>query len=226
MLNHSQALSSVDSYTDIEVFMITRVTSHQALLPQQSFISLAHSLRTLCVLVCAISSLTLIGCNSKLRKPTPGPSALPAQNEFEQEFDLNNDNKPDVWRHYVQQGKSKLLSHKSFDLNFDGRVDFKRFYTPEGKVIRDEFDMDFDGQVDRVVYYKNNVIERKEVNLQGDKRPEVIKHYKNGQLYILEEDRDADRKLDHWEHYRDGKLARRGYDRNNDGKPDFWEELD
>ena len=224
MLNHFQALSSVDPHTDTEVFMITRITSRQPPSPQRGLSSLAH--RLLYVL-CAFGSLTLIGCTTQLRKPAPGPSALPAQNKFEQEFDLNNDGKPDVWRHYVQQGKNKILSHKSFDLNFDGKVDFKRFYTPKGKVIRDEFDMDFDGQVDRVVYYKNNVIERKEINLQGDSHPEVTKHYKNGQLYILEEDRDADQKLDHWEHYRpDGKVARRGYDRDNDGKPDTWDELD
>ena len=222
MLYRFQALSSVDTYTDTGVFMITRVTSHQPLLPRWGLVSLVCRFHILCVL----GSFTFIACTAELRKPTTGPSALPAQNKFEQEFDLNNDGKPDVWRHYVQQGNSKVLSHKSFDLNFDGTIDFERFYTPKGKVIRDEFDMDFDGQVDRVVHYKNNVIERKEINLQGDSHPEVIKHYKNGQLYILEEDRDADQKLDKWEHYRNGKLARRGYDRNNDGEPDFWEELD
>ena len=175
-----------------------------------------------------LTTLCLGGCGGEAnQKQVQGPRQLTPKNESEQSFDLNGDLKPDVWRHYTQKGKDKILSHKVFDLNFDGRPDFKRVYTEAGKVVRDELDMDFDGTFDRIIYYKDNRLERKEVSLQGDKRPEVFKYYnKKGKLYYLEGDRDADSVLDYWEYYRDGKLARRGHDRNKDGKPDSWDELD
>jgi len=180
------------------------------------------------VIIQLLTLLLLWGCGSgPVSTKIEGPRQLTPKNESEQSFDLNGDEKPDVWRHYVQKGKNKILSHKVFDLNFDGKPDFKRVYTPAGKVVRDELDMDFDGDVDRIVYYKDNRLERKEVSLQGDERPEVFKYYnKKGKLYYLEGDRDADSVLDYWEYYRDGKLARRGHDRNKDGKPDYWDELD
>ena len=194
-----------------------------------------HSLYRTCAIsplvrlqVLLFAASALWGCGSEApKKQVQGPRQLTPKNESEQSFDLNGDDKPDVWRHYVQKGKDKILSHKVFDLNFDGKPDFKRVYTPDGKVVRDELDMDFDESVDRVIYYKNNRLDRKEVSLQGDERPEIFKYYdKKGNLYLLEGDRDADSVLDYWEHYRDGKLVRRGHDHDKDGKPDHWDELD
>ena len=173
----------------------------------------------------------LIACGGTPKTETvTGPTQLEPANELEQTLDMNGDQKPDIWRSYIQKGKNKILISKSFDLNFDQKVDFKRYYSEDGKVLRDQMDMDFDGSWDRSTYYKDNRLERKEVSLQGDEAPEVFKYYnKQGQLYYLEGDRDGDSVLDYWEYYRDGKLVRIGHDINKDGKldsSDKWEELD
>lgn len=176
-----------------------------------------------------IFGLTLLGaCGSspKEQSQVQGPREIISTSKTEQTFDINDDEKPDVWRQYVIEGKVKRLASKSFDLNFDGKVDFKRFYTKDGQVIRDELDMDFDGTYDRTVYYKNNVIDRKEVSLQGDEKPEVFKYYKNGQLSYVEGDRDGNGIKDYFQYYKNGQLIRRGFDSDSDGQPDRWVRLE
>ena len=173
-----------------------------------------------------LTLLSACGWSPKEQAKLQGPREIISKSKTEQTFDINDDEKPDVWRQYVIEGKVKRLASKSFDLNFDSKVDFKRFYTEDGKVIRDELDMDFDGTYDRTVYYKDNVIDRKEVSLQGDEEPEVFKYYKNGQLSYVEGDRDGNGIKDYFQYYKNGQLIRRGFDSDGDGQPDRWVRLE
>ena len=47
--------------------------------------------------------------------------------EKKQEFDLNNDNKADAWRHYVTENGKKRLASKSFDSKLMKRIP-NRYY--------------------------------------------------------------------------------------------------
>ena len=179
-------------------------------------------------LVITLGLCTLISAygGSPATQEVKGPNEV-SLNKTEQSFDMNGDSKPDVWRKYVQKGKVKILASKSFDLNFDSKVDFKRFYTEKGKVLRDEMDMDFDGTYDRTIYYKNNVIDRKEASLKGDEKPEVFTYYKDGQLEYIAGDSDADGTADYFQYYnKEGRLIRRGFDDNGDGVPDRFIRLE
>lgn len=196
--------------------MMSIITPKSSLLSSSSMASVAFGL----------TLLSACGSSPKQTAKIQGPQEIVSKSETEQTFDTNNDAQPDVWRQYVLDGKVKRLAAKSFDLNFDRKVDFKRFYTEDGKVLRDELDMDFDGKYDRIVYYKNNVIDRKEVSLQGDEKPEVFKYYKNGQLSYVEGDRDGNGMKDYFQYYKNGQLVRRGFDSDGDGQPDRWVRLE
>ena len=185
-----------------------------------------HAQTKVAVFTFGLTLLGACGSSPKKQSQTQGPREIVSTSKTEQTFDINDDEKPDVWRQYIIEGKVKRLASKSFDLNFDGKIDFKRFYTKGGQVIRDELDMDFDGTYDRTVYYKNNIIDRKEVSLQGDEKPEVFKYYKNGQLNYVEGDRDGNGIKDYFQYYKNGQLIRRGFDSDSDGQPDRWVRLE
>ena len=72
--------------------------------------------------------LILSACGSqKDSKGLTGPKEMKSTSpKTKQAFDLNGDNRPDAWRHYIQKDGKKHLSYKSFDFNFDGRVDLAR----------------------------------------------------------------------------------------------------
>lgn len=173
-----------------------------------------------------LSAILFSACGaSPQSQETKGPIEV-SLSKTEQAFDINNDGPSDVWRKYVQKGNIKILASKSFDLNFDQKVDFQRFYDEKGKVLRDEMDMDFDGKTDCIVYYKNNVIDRKEIIIPGSETVKVFSYYKDGQLNTLEGDSDGDGVLDYFQFYKDGKMVRRGFDLDGNGVPDKFEHID
>jgi len=122
-------------------------------------------------------------------------------------FDLNHDNKPDVWKlsRTVNEGGTviEVLTCKQVDLDRDGRKDYVITYDSKGGKLTEEFDFDFDGRFDARHFYDE----------------------KSGKVYLVERDSDYDKKPDIWEKYdKLGVLESVRRDRNGDGKPDVWEQ--
>ncbi len=144
-------------------------------------------------------------------------------------FDLNHDNKPDVWATYgpmtnpdnPKETKIVLLK-KEWDFNFDGKVDIRRFYNFNGEVIKDELDLDFDGKFDVTTFYQNGQKVRQEYDFNFDGKPDFWKFYEKNVLVRTERDRDFNGRVDRWEYYIDGKLDRVGLDEDGDGNVDTW----
>ena len=163
---------------------------------------------------------TLSACGSA---PTPAAKAGAVQlvaQEDKEGFDINGDQKNDVWRYFEVNREGRSLKRKTFDFNFDNKIDFARYYDKDGQIERDEMDMDFNGQFDLFTIYQNGKIIRQEVSLRGDKTPEVIKDFTGGALRHIRYDRDSDNIFEYWEFFKDGKLTATGLDSDLDGVPD------
>src|SRR5262245_36440700 len=67
-------------------------------------------------------------------------------------FDLNKDNRPDVWRMYKVEDengtKVEFLTCKQVDFDFDNRKDWVVAYNRKGNPIYQKADFDFDGKWD------------------------------------------------------------------------------
>lgn len=149
-------------------------------------------------------------------------------------YDLNGDNKPDVWKTYVYRGpedaprdkKVRLLAKHELDLDFDGRPDVVLIYNEEGAVVTEQMDLDFDGKPDAIDYYADGVLYRRDLALDFAGKPSIVKFYNDGKLTRKERDTSGDGKFDTIEYYEDGKLVRIGEDRDGDGKPDVYTEVE
>jgi len=122
-------------------------------------------------------------------------------------FDLNHDNKPDVWKLFKQVDEGgttiEVLTCKQVDLDRDGRKDYVITYNTKGAKVTEEFDFDFDGRFDARHFYDE----------------------KTARVYLVERDSDYDKSPDIWEKYtKDGVIESVRRDRNADGKPDVWEQ--
>ena len=186
----------------------------------------------LIVLVCTIG---LGGC-SGTKKNISSSSVIPAgeaaklgPGEKVEVFDLNHDNKPDVWVTYgpmtnpdnPQETKIVLLK-KEIDLNHDGKVDVRQFFNFKGETIKDELDLDFDGKFDVTTFYQNGQKVRQEYDFGFDGKPHLWKFYEKNIIVRAEWDRDLNGRVDRWEYYIDGKLDRVGLDEDGDGNIDTW----
>ncbi len=122
-------------------------------------------------------------------------------------YDLNQDNKPDVWRLFATADEGgttvELLTCKQVDLDHDGKIDYVQTYSRTGELLAEEFDFTFEGSMDAREHY--------------DK--------KTGKVYLIERDSDHDKQPDVWEKYdSEGRMESVRRDRNGDGKPDLWEQ--
>ncbi len=150
------------------------------------------------------------------------------------QYDLNRDNKPDVWAYLgpmsnpdnPQEITQEGLRHKEWDFNFDGKVDICRYYDFKGGAIRDEMDLDFDGHVDVVTYYLGGKKQRQEYDYNFDNTPDFWKFFEKDKLARTERDRDFNGRIDQWEYYIGGKLDRIGLDEDGDGQIDKWIQQD
>src|SRR6516164_3099430 len=118
--------------------------------------------------------------------------------------DVNQDQKPDVWRYYatvdVGGQKTEILTCKQVDLNRDGKIDLVYYYDEKGaQTTVEEADLDFDGKFDLTIYYVNGKKVREEL------------------------DTNFDGKVDQWQYFEGGKLDRIGYDTSGSGKVDHWD---
>src|SRR5215470_14463110 len=177
--------------------------------------NLSKLVGTLCV--CCCPGL-LIGCHNKKEDtmkddkldatvPKVDPTLCDTNGKNVQTFDLNKDNKPDVWRLYKTEDeggtKVEFMTCEQVDFDHDGKWDMSAIYDPKTGVIAEvERDTDFDGKFDVKEIYDSA-----------------------GQLVSVRRDRNGDGKPDVWEQYKDGVLIAILYDDDFDGSVDRREEI-
>lgn len=150
-----------------------------------------------------------------------------AGNEKVTEYDLNRDQKPDVWAYTVPwkdaEGREiDKLVRKELDINGDGKVDITRYYDGQEQVQRETLDLDFDGKVDSVNLYEKGAITRKERDLDSNGKSDVWVYFEKGKIVRKERDINSDGKVDYWEYWEDDQVDRIGEDLDGDGSVDRW----
>ena len=142
-------------------------------------------------------------------------------------FDLNHDNRPDVWRLYKTEDeggkKVEYLTCKQVDFDHDGRKDWVVGYNRKGMPLFEKADFDYDGKWDMSAVFdpKTGLKAEVERDTDFDGKFDVQEIYDSaGQLTSVRRDRNGDGKPDVWEQYRDGQLIAILYDDDFDGKVD------
>src|SRR5678815_5078919 len=140
-------------------------------------------------------------------------------------YDLNHDNKPDVWRLYKSEDeggtKVEFLTCKQVDFDHDGRKDWVVAYNRKGNTLYEKADFDYDGKWDMSAVYdtKTGAIAEVERDTDFDGKFDVKEVYDSaGQLTSVRRDRNGDGQPDLWEQYKDGVLLAILYDDDYDGK--------
>lgn len=158
------------------------------------------------------------------------PASFPEQlkglhvsGELMREFDLDGDQKPDLWKYYrTGEDGSERLARKELDLNHDGRVDVWRYYGDREVLAVEAYDFDFDGQIDQINFYEKGAVVRKERDLSGDGATDLWIFYDQGKIARKERDSTGNGKVDYWEYWEDGQIGRIGEDLDGDGEVDRW----
>jgi hypothetical protein len=147
-------------------------------------------------------------------------------------YDLNHDNRPDVWRLYKTEDeggtKVEFMTCKQVDFDHDGRKDWVVAYNRKGMPLYEKADFDYDGKWDMSAIFdpKTGLKAEVERDTDFDGKFDVQEIYDSaGQLTSIRRDRNGDGKPDVWEQYRDGQLIEILYDDNFDGKVDRKEEI-
>jgi len=147
-------------------------------------------------------------------------------------YDLNHDNKPDVWRLYKSEDeggtKVEFMTCKQVDFDHDGRKDWVVAYNRKGVPLYEKADFDYDGKWDMSKVYdtKVNQVAEVERDTDFDGKFDVKEVYDSaGVLTSVRRDRNGDGQPDLWEQYKDGVLLAILYDDDYDGKVDRREEI-
>ena len=147
-------------------------------------------------------------------------------------YDLNHDNKPDVWRLYKTEDeggtKIEFMTCKQVDFDHDGRKDWVVAYNRKGTPLFEKADFDYDGKWDMSAIFdtKTGQVAEVERDTDFDGKFDVKELYDSGgQLISVERDRNNDQKADQWEQYKDGVLVAILYDDDFDGKVDRRDEI-
>jgi hypothetical protein len=147
-------------------------------------------------------------------------------------YDLNHDNKPDVWRLYKTEDdggtKVEFMTCKQVDFDHDGRKDWVVAYNRKGNTLFEKADFDYDGKWDMSAIYdtKTGQVAEVERDTDFDGKFDVKEVYDSaGQLTSVRRDRNGDGQPDLWEQYKDGVLLAILYDDDFDGKVDRREEI-
>lgn len=182
-----------------------------------------------------VSLLALAGCSTSKSAQKDGTvsressvirCAQTAQEKIA-EFDLNHDQRPDVWSHTVtakgEDGKPyERLVCKEFDINWDGKIDIVRSYGEKESIERELLDLDFDGRIDQWNIYEQGTLVRKERDLDFNAKPDLWVYFEKGKLARKERDQDGDGKIDYWEYWEGDKVDRIAEDLDRDGTVDKW----
>ncbi len=142
-------------------------------------------------------------------------------------FDINGDNKPDIWEYYKKGEKdgkqTDIVVRKEFDLNHDGKVDMVKVFNDKGETVKEMIDFDFDGRFDTTNYIEKGQLTRQEMDLNWDGKPDIVKFFEKGKIVRKELSTKIDGKMDYFEYYDDkGSVDRIGIDKNGDGDVDQW----
>ncbi len=147
-------------------------------------------------------------------------------------FDLNKDNRADVWRLYKTEDeggtKVEFMTCKQVDFDHDNRKDWVVAYNRKGNAIFEKADFDYDGKWDMSAVYDTKVNHLAEVerDTDFDGKFDVKEVYDTaGALTSVRRDRNGDGKPDLWEQYKDTILLAILYDEDFDGKVDRREEI-
>jgi hypothetical protein len=147
-------------------------------------------------------------------------------------FDLNHDNRPDVWRLYKVEDeggtKVEFMTCKQVDFDHDGRKDWVVAYDRKGNQIYEKADFDRDGKWDMSTVFDPKTHARAEVERSSDfeGKFDVKEIYDTADsLTAVRLDRNGDGKPDVWEQYKDTVLLAILYDDDFDGKVDRREEI-
>lgn len=193
-------------------------------------------------LVLAIPSALVPGCKGKGKATTPqeaslastkvDPTLCDTNGKNVVTYDLNKDNRPDVWRLYKVEDdggtKVEYLTCKQVDFDHDGRKDWVVAYNRKGNPIYERADFDYDGKWDMSAIYdpKTNTLSEVERDTDFDGKFDVVEIYDSaGILTSVRRDRNGDGQPDLWEHYKDNVLLAILYDDDFDGKVDRREEI-
>lgn len=147
-------------------------------------------------------------------------------------YDLNHDNRPDVWRLYrtEDEGGTKIefLTCKQVDFDHDNRKDWVVAYNRKGNPIFEKADFDYDAKWDMSAVYdtKTNTLAEVERDTNFDGKFDVKEVYdSSGTLTSVRRDRNGDGQPDLWEQYKDTVLLAILYDDDYDGKVDRRDEV-
>ncbi len=195
-------------------------------------------------LVVFSTALFAIGCGGKSKaKTTPAnaadasipkvdPTLCDTNGKNVVTYDLNKDNKPDVWRLYKGEDeggtKVEFMTCKQIDFDHDGRKDWVVAYNRKGVSLYEKADIDYDGKWDISTVYDTKVNQRAEVerDTDFDGKFDVKEVYdSSGNLTSVRRDRNSDGQPDLWEQYKDTILLAILYDDDFDGKVDRRDEI-
>ena len=147
-------------------------------------------------------------------------------------YDLNKDNRPDVWRLYKTEDeggtKIEFLTCKQVDANRDSKKDWVVAYNRKGNPLFERRDLDFDGKWDVNMVYdtKGSALAEVERDTNFDGAFDVKELYDSaGALASIRRDRNSDGQPDQWEQYKDTILLAILYDDDFDGKVDRRDEI-
>ena len=147
-------------------------------------------------------------------------------------YDVNHDNRPDVWRLYKTEDeggtKIEFLTCKQVDNNRDGKKDWVVAYNRKGNPLFERRDLDFDGKWDVNIVYdtKTSTIVEDERDTNFDGAYDAKEYYDTaGGVSSIRHDRNGDGQPDMWEQYKDDILLAILYDDDFDGKVDRREEI-
>jgi hypothetical protein len=164
--------------------------------------------------------------------PTVDPTLCDTSGKNIVTYDLNKDNRPDVWRLYKseEEGGTKVewLTCKQVDFDHDGRKDWVVGFNRKGTRLVEKVDMDYDGKFDLSAVFdpKTGVVAEVERDRDFDGKYDLKEIYKtDGSLDSVRHDKNADGQPDEWEQYKDGQLIAILYDDNYDGTVDRREEV-
>ena len=194
-------------------------------------------------LVAVSMALTLVACGGKKSDTTPkdradasipkvDPTLCDTTGKNVVTYDLNHDNKPDVWRLYKTEDeggtKVEFMTCKQVDFDHDGRKDWVVAYNRKGTPLFEKADFDYDGKWDMSAVYetKSGHLAEVERDTDFDGKFDVKEVYdSSGSLTAVRRDRNGDGQPDLWEQYKDGVLLAILYDDDFDGKVDRREEI-
>src|SRR3569833_2651714 len=142
--------------------------------------------------------------------PKVDPTLCDTQGKNVQTYDLNHDNRPDVWRLYKTEDeggtKVEFMTCKQVDFDHDGRKDWVVAYNRKGTPLFEKADFDYDGKWDMSAIFDTKTGQVAEVERDTDFDGKFdVKETNNTQNThnSKQHDRNYDQKADQWEQYKD-----------------------